>query len=148
FHATAGDKEPYLVATVTYDNPYATGKDLRATVFWGDRSNDVSIVTPGGGGTTFAILASHEYPAAGTFPVTVAVAQLDYSNNLYYAGASTNQSQAIVDPSWQQKVANAFTSVLTDVLKDWLKQVPDLIQKLVDSLSKDDGAKNQSQVSV
>jgi hypothetical protein len=85
-------------------------------------------------------------------PVSVYVGCVDHTkpgpNNYYTHGAQTSESKAIVASSGQQKVANAFASALTDVLKDWLKQLPDLVLKLVESLTKDDGAKNQSQLAL
>ena len=86
----AGVTATPLTFGFTDANPGATAADFTATIDWGDATSSTGAVTAAGGG--FTVDASHTYAHAGTFTVTVTVADV---------GGSTASAtgQATVAPS-------------------------------------------------
>jgi hypothetical protein len=61
------------VATFTDTNTANVPGDFTATIDWGDGTTTAGVVSGGGG--TFTVSGTHTYAAAGSFPVTVTLAE-------------------------------------------------------------------------
>lgn len=84
-----------ILATFTDANPFSTLSDFTATVNWGGTvigTPSVSIVQPGGVGTTYQVLGSATYAEKGSYTVTVTVNDDDGSSV-----STTNTSFAVAD---------------------------------------------------
>ncbi len=89
FSATTGALYNGVVATFAGATLSAPASSYRATIAWGDGSSSNGVLTPLGGGR-FNVGGSHTYSMAGTFNVTVTIAD---------AQQNTTTAQSIIQAS-------------------------------------------------
>jgi hypothetical protein len=80
-----------VVATFTDADPNATAGEYTATISWGDGSSSAGTIQ--GGSAGFSILGTHTYAEEGTYPIGVAITDVDNSDN----GATTTSSATVAD---------------------------------------------------
>jgi hypothetical protein len=99
--ATAGTSFSGVVATFTDANPNAAASEFSATISWGDGQTSAGTVAAGTVG--FSVTGTHTYAAAGSFAVTVTVADVGGRT------ATANSTAAVTGGLSAQ--ANSFSAV-------------------------------------
>ena len=87
------------VATFTDANPFGKVSDFSATVTWGDGTATPGVVSAGPSGG-FVVTGPHTYAAAGTYPTTIAITDVDGASTTAHGTAivGARPSQVVTGP--------------------------------------------------
>ena len=98
-NAIAGVSFAGPVATFTDANPFGKVSDFSATVTWGDGTATPGVVSAGPSGG-FVVTGPHTYAAAGTYPTTIAITDVDGASTTAHGTAivGARPSQVVTGP--------------------------------------------------
>ena len=106
---------PTPLVTFTDANPIGTVDDFTATIFWGDGTSSLGVVSqPGGPGTVFDVSGNHVYPNDGTYPVTVSIVDVGGSTTTATATVNVAEVPVVLNPT-PLSIAGYENTELTNV---------------------------------